>query len=700
MAGLPDLPEKSVISAVTQTTRNPLLEGTGLPTFHAIRPEHVEAAVLEVLDSNRARLEEILAAAEAGEPSFEDSVLAIEELGDRLHRVWSPVRHLQGVANTPELRAAYNACLPAISRYETELGHNQRLYRLYETLHEKVAAAAGNGGGPGEGAHRLLQLAIRDFRLAGVHLGAADKARFKALMEELAQIEARFEQNLLDSAAAWSLHVAEPDRVQGIPDTILEPAAERARAAGKAGWLFELTQPVYVAVVTHAADRSLRETFYRAWLTRASDQADWDSPEHDNTAVMERILALRHEAARLVGFSNFAEYSLATKMAKSVDEVQEFLLELVRRSRPAAEREMAELEAFAGGTLEPWDVSYWSEKLRHRKYAISDEELKPYFPLPRVMEGLFAVVEKLYGIRMVPAEGVSAWESRVQYFRLEDLAGREVGGFYVDYYARQGKRSGAWMDQCLNRIRHPGRLQLPVAHLVCNFSPPAGDAPSLLTHDEVVTLFHEMGHVLHHLLTRIDFPSVSGINGVPWDAVELPSQFMETFAWDPLVVGLISGHHRTGESLPEATLKNLWESRNFQSAMQMVRQLEFALFDLRIHAEYDPDRGGRIREILDEVRALTAVVRQPAWNRFANNFGHIFGGGYAAGYYSYKWAEVLAADAYAAFEEKGLFDPELAGRFRREVLEVGGARDIGEAYVAFRGRPAHVDALLKQSGIL
>ena len=467
--------------------------------------------------------------------------------------------------------------------------------------------------------------------------------------------------------------------------------------ASPAGCL-QLDQPTYVAVVTHADDRELRQSVYRAWVTRASDQADY-SPGHDNSALMEQILALRHEAATIIGYANFAAYSLATKMASSVAEVREFLIDLLRHSRDAARRELKELEAFAGQPLEPWDIAYYSEKLRDEKYSISDEALRPYFPLPTVLAGLFGVVEKLYGIRIVAVPGMVAWESHVEFFRLVDRNGREVGGFFTDFYARSTKRSGAWMDQCLNRLWNESDRQVPIAHLVCNFSLPTGDTPSLITHDEMVTVFHEMGHVLHHLLTRIDYPSVGGINGVPWDAVELPSQFMETFAWEPEVVALCSGHYQTGEPLPATVLASLRESKNFQSALQMVRQVEFALFDLRIHAEYSPGEGARVMDILAEVRDAVAVIRHPEWNRFAHAFTHIFGGGYAAGYYSYKWAEVLAADAFAAFEEAGLFDPDLARSFRENVLEIGGSRDIGAAFVAFRGRPPHVDALLKQSGI-
>jgi oligopeptidase A len=671
---------------------NPLLRVDGLPDFAAIRPEFVQPAVEATLATNRAELDALLdATADSAAPAFADSVGRVEAIGDRLHRIWAPVRHLHSVANTPALRDAYNACLPSISRYETELGHNRRLFQLYERL------AAQGIDGP-EGAQRLLQLAVRDFRLAGVHLTDDRKERFRQVMEELAQAEATFEQNMLDSAAAWSLHVTAPEKVSGLPALVLEPAAARARERGLDGWCFELTQPTYVAVVSYADDADLRYRLYRAWVTRASDQADY-SPGHDNSAVMERILALRHEAAALVGFASYAEYSLATRMASSVDEVRAFLEKLAEHALPAARRELAELESFAGRKLEPWDIAYYSEKLRHHRYAISDEQLRPYFPLPRVLEGLFAVVRQLYGIRIVAADGIARWDPNVSYYRLVDEAGTEVGGFYVDFFARQSKRSGAWMDQALNRMRTPAGIQKPVAHLVCNYALPTAESPSLLTHDEVVTLFHEMGHVLHHLLTRIDYPSIAGINGVPWDAVELPSQFMETFAWEPAVVSMESGHYQTGEPLPGTVLASLRESRNFQAALQLARQLEFSVFDLRLHAEYDPARGGRVMQLLNDVRQRYAVVPAPGWNRFAHSFSHIFAGGYAAGYYSYKWAEVLAADAFEAFEEGGLWNAELSGRFRRCVLEVGGSRDIAEAYVAFRGRPAHVDALLRQCGI-
>jgi oligopeptidase A len=590
---------------------NPLLNtgAGGLPAFAAIRPEHVEPALQETLAGNRAALERIMAAARGAAPSFESLVLPLEELGDRLHRVWSPVSHLHAVANTPELREAYNRCLPHLSRYHTEITQNAELYRLFEAVAGTVPA------GRADGARALIDHALRDFRLGGVALPDDRKQRFMEIMEALAEKQAVFEQNLLDAMAAWSHHETTAARLDGIPQSVLERAAATAGADGKTGWLFRLDQPTYVAVLTHAHDRELRALFHRAWSTRASDQAP--SPaEFDNGALMEEILALRHEAAALVGFGNFAEYSLATKMATSVREVREFLERLAAASRGTARGEIAELEAFAGQPLAAWDIAYYAEELRRRKFSISDEELRPYFPLPRVLEGLFTLVQRLYGVRLEPSTDVAVWHPSALYFRVVDARGAVIGGLFTDFYARPEKRSGAWMDDCVNRKRLDGTVQLPVAHLVCNFAPPGASEPSLLSHDEVLTLFHEMGHALHHLLTRVDYPSVAGIHGVPWDAVELPSQFMEGFAWEPEILPMISGHHRTGEPLPAAIMERLRASRVFQGGMHMVRQLEFALFDLRIHAEYAPGHGGRVMEILREVRDAVAVVPATPYDRF------------------------------------------------------------------------------------
>jgi oligopeptidase A len=545
---------------------------------------------------------------------------------------------------------------------------------------------------------RLLDNALRDFRLAGVALDAERKQRFKAVMERLASAQAKFDENVLDATNAWARPVVDEAELAGLPAAVKARARAEAEKASRDGWLFTLDAPNYQAVLTHAENRRLREDFYVAWVTRASEQGD---ARWDNTALMEEILALRHEAAQLVGFGSFAEYSLATKMANDPAEVLAFLRRLARLCKPAAQREFAELEAFAGGPLEAWDVAFHSERLKRERLAVSEEELRPYFPLPRVLEGLFAVAQRLYGIRIAPREGVEVYHPDVRYYDILDVDGGQVrGGFFLDLYARPKKRGGAWMDECVGRIALGGAASaLPVAYLVCNFTPPTSPRPSLLTHYEVLTLFHEFGHGLHHMLTRVDFPSVAGINGVPWDAVELPSQFMENFAWREEVLPLISGHVETGEPLPAAVLRKLQATRAFQAGMQSVRQLEFALFDFRLHAEFEPARGGRIAQTLAEVRDEVAVVRPPAINRFPHSFQHIFSGGYAAGYYSYKWAEVLSADAFGAFEEAGIFDAATARRFLQSILERGGSRDAMEAFVEFRGRRPELEPLLRQLGL-
>jgi len=672
---------------------NPLLESTELPKFSAVLPEHVEPALIKTLEQNRERLDTLLNRADQTELTFEDGILPLETLAQQLHRVWAPVSHLHSVSNSPELRAVYNDCLPVLARYETEIAQNERLYRLYKNVYEKLPAERQDGAGS------LLRHALRDFHLAGVDLPPESKKRFKAIMEELSQLSAKFEQNVLDSMAAWSHHETSREALAGIPATVLEKAETNARESSRDGWLFSLDQPTYVAIVTHAENRDLRHRLYRAWMTRSSDQAD-DSGEFDNTTIMEKILLLRHEAATLVGYENFAEYSLASKMAGSVSEVRDFLEDLARHSYATAARELEELERFAGQALAAWDIAFYGEKLRQEQYSVSDEQLRPFFPLDSVLNGLFSVIRKLYGLTVERVNDVDTWQPDVRFYRLVKDDGEILGGFFIDLFARPSKVSGAWMDECINRMQIDNQLQIPIAHLNCNFAAPTKTVPCLLTHDDVVTLFHECGHTLHHLLTRVAFPSVSGINGVPWDAVELPSQFMENFAWQPEVIEMISGHYETGKALPTELLEKLRASRVFHAGLQMVRQLELALFDIRLHAEFNPKTGGRISALIGEIRAQVAVVRQPEFNRFANAFSHIFGGGYAAGYYSYKWAEVLAADAWSAFEQQGIFSPELAERFRKSILEIGGTMEISDAFKAFRGRPAEVRPLLIQAGIL
>jgi oligopeptidase A len=668
---------------------NPLLTDYQLPPFHSIEPGHAEPAIRQLLDENRRELERLLAAGAAG---WEGIVAPLERMHHRLSRAWSPIGHLNGVMNGDDLRAAYNACLPLLTAYHTELGQNARLCAAYQREYDNAA------GRLQPAQRKLLENALRDFRLAGVALPEDRKQRFRAVMERLAVAQSKFDENVLDATHAWSRHVTDPAELDGLPTAVTERAQAAAKSADQPGWLFSLDAPNYQAVLTHAASESLRRDFYTAWVTRASD-AGPHAGQWDNTSLMAEILALRHEAARLVGFGNFAEYSLATKMAHEPGEVLEFLRRLARVSRPAAQREFTELEAFAGRPLQSWDVAYYSERLKRERLQVSEEELRPFFPLPRVLAGLFAVASRLYGIRIVARNDTETYHRDVRYFDILERDGKPRGGFFLDLYARPKKRGGAWMDECVGRMHLGEASALPIAYLVCNFTPPSGEKPTQLTHYEVLTLFHEFGHGLHHMLTRVDYPSVGGINGVPWDAVELPSQFMENFAWREEVLPLISAHVDTGEPLPVETLRKLQATRTFQAGMQTVRQLEFGLFDFRLHAEYSPDQGAHIAETLAAVRDEVAVVRPPPFNRFPHSFQHVFSGGYAAGYYSYKWAEVLSADAFGAFEEQGVFDVATARRFLHAILERGGSRDAMEAFVEFRGRKPEIEPLLRQMGL-
>jgi oligopeptidase A len=667
---------------------NPLLAQELLPPFARIRPEHVEPGVREALSHARARIEEI-AAQDA--PTFATVVEPLEELQHRLSRTWSPVSHLNAVLNSEALRAAYNTCLPLLSAYQTDLAQSEPLYQAYRGIAER------EGGSLDPVQRRVLEHALRDFRLAGVGLDAAEKRRFKDVMLELTGLQAKFEENVLDATNGWSYRVTDGALLRGLNEMLIEQARRRAHDQRVEGWILTLDQPTYVAVVTDAESEVLRRAFYEAWTTRASDQGP-NAGKWDNAEVMEQILAKRYQAARILDFANYAEYALATRMAHSVGEVMQFLEELARSARPAAMREFAELEDFAGRKLAAWDVGFYAERLQRERYAVSQEELRPYFPLPRVLSGLFEVAERLFAVRIRERSGAPVWHPDVRFFEIEGAAG-PVGSFYLDAYARPNKRSGAWMDECVGRKRLRSGAALPAAYLVCNVLPPGDGRPALLTHDDVLTLFHEFGHGLHHLLTRVDYPSLAGINGVAWDAVELPSQFMENYAWHPDVLSRISSHFQTGAPLPAQTQDRLRATRSFHAGLQMVRQLEFALFDFRLHAEYSPERGGRVREVLQEVRRQVAVVPAPEWNRFANSFGHIFAGGYAAGYYSYKWAEVLAADAFCAFEEHGVFDRATAARFLDSILSRGGSRDALDAFVEFRGRRPEIRALLAQHGI-
>ncbi|MES9841756.1 MAG: oligopeptidase A [Candidatus Thiodiazotropha endolucinida] len=673
---------------------NALINMQGLPAFSSITPDVVEPAMDQLLQENRQTIQQLLSSQQ--EYTWKNLIEPLEKAEDRLSRAWSPVSHMNAVVNNDELRTAYNAVLPKLSEYATEVGQNGQLCNAYKQVAEEA--------GLDRAQQKLLQNALLDFHLSGVDLEEDKKQRFKEISQELSQLTTKFEENLLDATNAWSKLITDESDLQGLPESALALARQTAAQRDQEGWLLTLEYPSYLPVMTYADDRQLRREIYEAFATRASDQGP-HAGQWDNTEAMERILELRHEQAGLLGFSNYADRSLAKKMARSSDEVIAFLTDLAERSRTQAERELNELREFTSerygfDDLQAWDIGYYAEKLRQARHNICQEELKPYFPETRVLPGMFAVVERLYGIRIEETRGIDTWHPDVRFFEIRDSHNHLRGQFYLDLYARPKKRGGAWMDECATRFFTDTVDQIPVAYLTCNFSPPVDGKPSLFTHDEVLTLFHEFGHGLHHLLTTVDYPAVAGINGVAWDAVELPSQFMENWCWEKAALDLISGHVDTGDPIPDELYRRMYTAKNFQSAMQMVRQLEFALFDFRIHREYDPRRGGRIYEILQEVRQLVAVITPPAWNRFAHGFSHIFAGGYAAGYYSYKWAEVLSADAFSLFEERGIFNADTGQAFLREVLQQGGSRDAMELFVAFRGREPEIEPLLRHSGIL
>ncbi len=675
---------------------NPLLENTTLPAFSNIKPEHVLPAMTQLIADSRSTINALLA--NGGPYTWASLVEPLEDIDDRINRAWSPVGHMNAVVNSDELREAYNACLPLLSEYATEVGQNDVLFQAYKSIaegpeFEKLDTAQ----------RRIIENALRDFRLSGVDLPPAEKQRFKEIAQELSRLGSQFQDHVMDATQGWTRHVEDESLLAGLPDSAKAMAAQAASARGLTGWLFTLEFPSYIAIMTYADSRELRRELYTAYATRASDQGP-NAGQWDNTPVMEKLLALRHDEARLLGFKNFAELSLATKMAPGTDEVVAFLENLAERSRVSAKEDLAELRAFAEGELginnpDAWDWTYASEKLRQKKYQLSEEEVRAYFPASRVVAGMFAVVERLYGLTIREKGGIDVWHPDARYYEIHDQAGELRGAFFLDLYARAKKRGGAWMDECVTRRRLADQVQIPVAYLTCNFTPPTGDAPALLRHDEVQTLFHEFGHGLQHMLTRIDHLGVSGIHGVEWDAVELPSQFMENFCWEPEALALISGHRETGEPLPKSLLDKMIAARNFQSGMQMLRQLEFSLFDFRIHRDFEPAQGGRIYSILDEVRRKVSVVFPPDFNRFPHSFSHIFGGGYAAGYYSYKWAEVLSSDAFSLFEERGIFDLQTGREFMENILEKGGSQKAMELFVAFRGREPSIDALLRHNGL-
>jgi oligopeptidase A len=668
---------------------NPLLDLDSLPAFDRIEAAHARPALEKVLADNRAALAELTAQAQ---PTFASLVVPIEEMSYALSRVWSPIAHLNAVANSDIMRAAYNECVPLLTAYASELGQNAALQAAYAFVLEH------EGGRLDPAQVRLTQNALRDFRLAGVDLPADAKNRYREIMQRLAQLGTKFAENVLDAGRAYTRRVTDGAELAGLPSNAVERAAADAREAGLPGWLFKLDQPTYMTVMTSAESAQLRHDIYEDWITRASDLGP-SAGRFDNGPIIAELLPLRHELAQLLGFENYAEYALATRMAKNTRQVLAFLEDLARRCLPAGRREFSDLEEFAGRKLDAWDVAFYGERLQESRFKVSQEALRPYFPLPKVLDGLFALTLRLYGITVRERTGVSVWHPSVRYYDLLDADGRIAAGFYLDPYSRTEKRSGAWMDECIVAKSLPRGAALPVAQLVCNFTAPVGAAPSLLTHDEVTTLFHEYGHGLHHMLTRVAYPSISGINGVSWDAVELPSQFMENFAWRREVLPLISAHVGSGETLPVDLLQRLLGTRTFNAALDTLRQIELAGFDFELHANFDPGLGARVAETLAGVRSRVAVVPPAPFNRMPSSFAHIFAGGYAAGYYSYKWAEVLAADAFEAFEEAGVFDRETAARFRDSILARGGSLDAMEAFVHFRGREPDVRPLLKQTGI-
>ena len=673
---------------------NPLLDFSGLPHFDQVQAGHVTPAMDQLLQDGHALVESL--ATSQVTPSWDNFARPLEDMEERISRAWSQVSHMNAVVNSPELREAYNLNLPKLTAFYADLSQDERLYAKFRELRAGASYNSLN-----QAQRKIIENELRDFRLGGAELPTDKKARFKQIQEELSKLSARFEENVLDTTNAYSLVVENADELKGIPTDALQTAQEAAQQDGKSGWKFTLHFPSYMPVLQYADHRPLRETLYRAYATRASEfgQAEWD-----NTPLIADILKLRHEAAQLLAYENYAQMSLATKMAESAEQVTEFLHTLAARARPFAERDMQELREYASRKLglddvQAWDVAYISEKLREEKYAFSDQEVKQYFPEAQVLQGLFKVTETIFGVQVRQSEA-PVWHPDVSFYEITDKHGKLIGQFYLDLYARNNKRGGAWMDEAITRRKKSDCIETPVAFLTCNFSAPVGDKPALFTHDEVITMFHEFGHGLHHMLTQVEDYGVSGIKGVVWDAVELPSQFMENFCWEWDVLRHMTQHVDSGQHLPRELFDKMVAAKNFQAGMQTVRQIEFSLFDMRLHSDFDPNGTATSLDLIEQVRDEVAVVRPPKWNRFPNNFSHIFASGYAAGYYSYKWAEVLSADAYSMFEENGVLSEETGRRFWNEILAQGGSRPAMESFVAFRGREPTIDALLRHNGMI
>ncbi|MDC9605279.1 oligopeptidase A [Xenorhabdus griffiniae] len=676
---------------------NPLLISSVLPKFSAIEPKHVVPAVKETLTNHRQVIEKILSENTAF--TWDNLCQPISEEKDRLSRMWSPVEHLNAVKNSPELREAYEQSLPLLSEFDTWLGQHKRLYQAYKSLKESQIFETLS-----QPQRKAIEDTLRDFELTGIGLPEEKQKRYGKITARLSELGAKFGNNLLDATMGWTKLITDEGDLAGLPESAKAAAKASAEAKGLDGWLLTLNMPSYLPVMTYGDNRELRKEMYYAYATRASDQGP-DAGKWDNSEVMAELLALRHELAQLLGFKNYAESSLATKMAETPQQVLDFLNDLAKRAHQQGQEELETLTNFAKSHhgvdgLEAWDLAYYSEKQKQHDFSIDDERLRPYFPEQRALEGLFEVIRRIYGITAKERHDVDTWHPDVRFFDLYDDQQVLRGSFYLDLYAREHKRGGAWMNSYVGRMRHAsGELQIPVAYLTCNFNKPVGDQPALFTHDEVTTLFHEFGHGLHHMLTEIEVLDVAGISGVPWDAVECPSQFMENWCWEPEALAFISGHYQTQEPLPQEMLDNMLAAKNYQAAMKILRQLEFGLFDFRLHVEYDPAKGAQILETLQSVKKQVAVVPSPDWGRFPHSFSHIFNGGYAAGYYSYLWADVLAADAYSRFSEEGIFNRTTGQSFLDNILSRGGSEDPMTLFVRFRGRKPELDAMLKSYGI-
>ncbi len=668
---------------------------SALPRFSDISPEQIRPALEQGIAQCKTTIDQVL---QQDSYSWENLVAPLEEVDDQLSRLWSPVSHMNSVVSSDALREAHDACLPLLSEYGTWVGQHKGLYDAYCQIQNSVQFA-----NLSQAQQKVITNAVRDFKLSGVALQDDNKVRYGEIKSRLSDLASTFSNNVMDATLNWQKHITDAGILVGLPESALGAAKQLASSKDLQGWLFTLDIPSYLPVMMHGDNRELREEMYRAYTTRASEQGG-NAGKWDNGPLIDETLALRQELAKLMDFANYAERSLATKMADSPEQVKNFLHDLAKRSLPIAQQDLQELHNFAEnvyqqGDLQAWDLPYYSEKLKEQKYAISDEALRPYFPEDKVVKGLFEVVSRLYGLSILERKGVQTWHKDVRFFDIKDSTGELRGSFYLDLYAREHKRGGAWMDEChCRRTKLDGNLQVPVAYLTCNFSGPVGDKPALFTHDEVITLFHEFGHGIHHMLTKISVAGVSGINGVAWDAVELPSQFLENWCWQPEALAFISSHYQTGAPLPQDLLDKMLAARNFQSAMQMLRQVEFSLFDFTLHEEFVAKQIN-VQAFLDKLRKQVAVVIPPEFNRFQNSFGHIFAGGYAAGYYSYKWAEVLSSDAFSRFEEEGIFNQDTGQDFLQNILEMGGSREPIELFVAFRGREPQVDALLRHSGI-